>query len=95
MIKTLRISLTPNIIPSFKNNHTHADDINLRYNYPRFKTVFQVYSYLSDLGPHKDEANLLNGQVDYEIPTMKDAIMGLRFTESILIWLYQNREIEL
>jgi hypothetical protein len=87
--------VNPNTIPSFKNNHTHADDTNLRYNYPRFKTVYQIYSFLSDLGPHKDEANLLNGQVDYETPTMKDAIMGLRFTESILIWLYQNQQIEL
>ena len=57
--------------------------------------MYQIYSFLSDLGPHKDEANLLNGQVDYETPTMKDAIMGLRFTESILIWLYQNQQIEL
>lgn len=81
----------PNNIPAYKKKQTHSEDLNLRYNYPRFKTIFQVYSFLSDLGPHKDEATLVNGKVDHETPTMEDSIMGLRFTESILIWLYQNQ----
>ena len=83
---------SPSQISSWKNNSTHDQDKNKRYNYPRFKTISQIYSFLSDLGPHKDEANINNGSVDYETPTLEDAFWGLRMTESILIWLYQNKK---
>lgn len=60
-----------------------------KYNYPRFRLIHQVYSYLSDLGPHVAEAPLVDGTPDYEVVEPCDAFMGLRMTEDILIWLYQ------
>ncbi len=85
----------PSNIPSWKNGDVHNSDINKRYNYPRFKTIVQLYSYLSDLGAHKDEGNIINGNVDYEKPELCDALMGLRMTEYVLIWLYQGQQNEL
>lgn len=82
---------SPSNIPLWKNGAANDTDPNKRYNYPRFKTINQIYSFLSDLGPHKDEANIVDGVVDYENPTPEDAFLGLRLTESILIWLYQNQ----
>lgn len=82
---------SPSKIASWKNGTTNDADPNKRYNYPRFKTISQIYSFLSDLGPHKDEANIVEGIVDFENPTIEDAFWGLRLTESILIWLYQNQ----
>lgn len=82
----------PNNIPSWQNGTANSGEENKRYNYPRFKTICQIYSFLSDLGPHKDEANIVNGIVDYEIPTQEDALWGLRMTENILVWLYQNQD---
>ena len=80
----------PNNIPSWKNNCPNDPEVNKRYNYPRFKTIAQTYSYLSDLGPHITEANRDGNMVDCEMVDIHDAMMGLRFTESILIWLYQT-----
>lgn len=60
-----------------------------KYNYPRFRLIYQVYSYLCDLGPHITEAPLVNGVPDCESVDQYDALMGLRMTEDILIWLYQ------
>jgi hypothetical protein len=82
---------SPSNIPLWKNGAANDTDPNKRYNYPRFKTINQIYSFLSDLGPHKDEANIVDGIVDFENPTPEDAFWGLRLTESILIWLYQNQ----
>lgn len=82
---------SPINIPMWKNGTANDVDPNKRYNYPRFKTISQIYSFLSDLGPHKDEANIVDGNVDFENPSLEDAFWGLRLTESILIWLYQNQ----
>ena len=82
---------SPISIPSWKNGLANDRDPNKRYNYPRFKTICQIYSFLSDLGSHKDEANIINGIIDYERPTFEDAHLGLRLTESILVWIYQNQ----
>ncbi|WP_304507979.1 hypothetical protein [Anaerotignum sp.] len=61
------------------------------YNYPRFRLIYRLYSYLCDLGPHINEGNLVDDKtVDIEDTDMTDAFMGLRMTEDILIWLYQN-----
>jgi len=86
---------SPSNITSWKNGAANDPDPNKRYNYPRFKTISQIYSFLSDLGPHKDEANIVDGIVDFENPTLEDAFWGLRLTESILIWLYQNHANDL
>ena len=88
------VSSSNNIL-LWKNGDANNVNPNKRYNYPRFKTISQIYSFLSDLGPHKDEANIVDGIVDFENPTLEDAFWGLRLTESILIWLYQNQSNDL
>ena len=61
-----------------------------KYNYPRFRLIYCLYSYLCDLGPHINEGNLVdNTTVDIEVTDMTDAFMGLRMTEDVLIWLYE------
>ncbi len=82
---------SPSNISNWKYN-PHDADKNKRYNYPRFKTIVQLYSFVSDLGAHKDEGNIINGIVDHEKPELTDALLGLRMTEDVLIWLYQNRK---
>lgn len=93
--KNINNVVSPSNIASWKNGAANDPDPNKRYNYPRFKTISQIYSFLSDLGPHKDEANIVDGIVDFENPTLEDAFWGLRLTESILIWLYQNQSNDL
>lgn len=73
--------------------------IDNKYNYPRFRTIDQIYSYLCDLGPHVTEGPNLIGddipiseKVNSEITNANDALMGLRMTEDILIWLYQKEQ---
>ena len=55
------------------------------------KLYYELYSYLSDLGPHKDEAPMVDGIPDSEKPNHNDAFMGLSMTEDMLICLYQNQ----
>lgn len=89
----------PNNISSLKfikrKDVTNAEyellDRDKKYNYPRFRTILQLYSFLSDLGPHITEAPLVKGIPDTEIIYMSDALMGLRMTEDVLIWLYQSQ----
>lgn len=86
---------TPSKIIGFKSNSPHSDKKDERYNYPRFKTINQIYSFLSDLGPHISEGAKLHDVIDCEECTVQDAFLGLQLTESILIWIYQNKiEIE-
>ncbi|MBZ9608612.1 hypothetical protein G9F73_012415 [Clostridium estertheticum] len=68
-------------------------DRDKKYNYPRFRTIYQLYSFLSDLGPHITEAPKINGVPDTETIDMCDALMGLRMTEDVLIWLCQCEKI--
>ncbi|NLI63963.1 MAG: hypothetical protein GX367_04435 [Bacteroidales bacterium] len=91
MDKNISNIKSPSNIPNWRCNPNN-EDINKRYNYPRFKTIAQLYSFLSDLGAHKDEGNIIDGIVDHEKPEISDALLGLRMTEDVLIWLYQNRE---
>lgn len=83
--------VSPTKIIGFKASNTHSTNNDERYNYPRFKTINQIYSFLSDLGPHISEGPKLNDYVDCEICTVQDAFLGLQMTESILIWIYQNK----
>ncbi len=69
----------------------HNTDINRRYRYPRFNIIYKVYSFLSALGAHVNEGNIKDTTVDVEVTDMTDAFMGLRMTEDILIWVYQNK----
>lgn len=84
---------SPKIIPNI-NYNPHDLDINKRYRYPRFNIIYKVYSYLCSLGAHVNEGNKVEDTVDAEDTDMSDAFMGMRMTEDILIWLYQN-EIEI
>ena len=89
--KNINMISTPASIASWTNNNVHDEKIEKRYNYPRFKTIVQIYSFLSDLGPHINEAPLKDGEPDYESTNSADALFGLRITEDILIWLYNNK----
>lgn len=65
--------------------------MNQRYQYPRYNLIYKLYSYLSDLGAHKNEGNKLqSGGVDSEDCSMEDAFLGLRMTEDMLVWVYQS-----
>lgn len=82
-------NLKPSEIPDTKYN-AHSSKVNNRYQYPRFNTIYQLYSYLSDLGPHIREGNKVEDKVDCEEVDSSDALLGLRMTEDVLIWLYKN-----
>lgn len=83
-------NIRPSEIPNTKYN-PHSLKINDRYQYPRFNTIYQLYSYLSDLGPHIHEGNKVEDKVDCEEVCSADALLGLRMTEDVLIWLYKNK----
>jgi hypothetical protein len=98
--KNLKNIVSPHNISTFKfakkSDMTSAEyeslDRNKKYNYPRFKTIYQLYSFLSDLGAHITEAPSVNGVPDTETIDMCDALMGLRMTEDVLIWLCQSQK---
>lgn len=48
------------------------------------KTVYMIYSMLSDYGTHRNEGTV-------EQPTLDDALFSLRLTDSILLWVYSRR----
>lgn len=48
------------------------------------KTIYMIYSMMSDYGTHRNEAT-------QEIPTLEDALFSLRLTDSILFWVYSKR----
>lgn len=48
------------------------------------KTVYMIYSMLSDYGTHRNEST-------QEIPSIEDALFSLRLTDSILFWVYSKR----
>ncbi|WP_243291605.1 hypothetical protein [Bacillus sp. FJAT-47783] len=45
------------------------------------KTIYMIYSMMSDYGTHRNENNI-------EMPTIEDALFCLRLTDSILFWVY-------
>lgn len=89
--KNIKAISNPKIIPNIIYN-PHDKDMNKKYRYPRFNTIYSVYAYLCALGAHINEGNLKGEVVDAEETDMKDAFMGLRMTEDILIWIYQNEK---
>lgn len=70
----------------------HSQDVNQRYQYPRFNMINKLYVMTCDLGAHNTEGNINvgDGVVDSEITTMEDALWVLRMTEDLLIWLFQT-----
>ena len=49
------------------------------------KTVYMIYSMLSDYGTHRNEST-------QEIPSIEDALFALRLTDSILFWVYSKKK---
>lgn len=47
------------------------------------KTIYMIYSMLSDYGTHRNEQTNEN-------PTIEDALFSLRLTDSILFWVYSK-----
>ena len=47
------------------------------------KTIYMIYSMMSDYGTHRNENTI-------ELPTVEDALFCLRLTDSILFWVYSK-----
>lgn len=58
-------------------------DENLNGSFKKSKAIYSIYSMLSDYGTHR-----LEGTV--EIPKNEDALMMIRMTTDILVWIYQK-----
>lgn len=56
---------------------------NLCGSYKKTKAIYSIYSMLSDYGTHREEGTV-------EVPTAEDALMMIRMTTDILIWVYQK-----
>jgi hypothetical protein len=64
--------------------------LNVKFNFSRFRTIYQLYSLSSDLGPHINEGPMIEGDVYLEQATMNDALWILRMTEDLLIWIKER-----
>lgn len=51
--------------------------------FTKTKTIYMIYSMLSDYGTHRNEST-------QEIPTIDDALFSLRLIDSILFWVYSK-----
>ena len=49
------------------------------------KTIYMIYSMMSDYGTHRNESTQEN-------PTMEDALFSLRLMDSILLWIYSKKK---
>jgi len=49
------------------------------------KTIYMIYSMMSDYGTHRNESTV-------ELPTVEDALFCLRLTDSILFWVYSKNK---
>ena len=49
------------------------------------KTIYMIYSMMSDYGTHRNESTI-------ELPTVEDALFCLRLTDSILFWVYSKNK---
>lgn len=56
---------------------------NLEGSYKKTKAIYSIYSMLSDYGTHR-----LEGTV--EVAKNEDALMMIRMTTDILVWIYQK-----
>jgi len=65
---------------------------NVGFKFSRFKTVYQLYSLASDLGPHISEGPIIDGKVCTEKSTLVDALWILRMTEDFLIWVKNSQK---
>lgn len=58
---------------------------NLNGSYKKTKAIYSIYSMLSDYGTHREEGTV-------EVPTSEDALMMIRMTTDILVWIYQKNQ---
>ena len=58
---------------------------NLNGSYKKTKAIYSIYSMLSDYGTHREEGTV-------EVPTAEDALMMIRMTTDILVWVHQKCE---
>lgn len=56
---------------------------NLNGSYKKAKAIYSIYSMLSDYGTHREEGTV-------EVPSVEDALMMIRMTTDILVWIYQK-----
>ena len=49
------------------------------------KTIYMIYSMMSDYGTHRNESTQEN-------PTMEDALFSLRLMDCILLWIYSKKK---
>ncbi|OXM83698.1 hypothetical protein [Paenibacillus rigui] len=83
--------ITPNnIVQGSANKNIIFDDQTKQFNYPRFTLFYNLYSLTSDLGAHINEAPKIDGVLFPEVATLNDALLGLRMTEDVLIWVKER-----
>lgn len=74
--------------------NANSNDINERYQYPRFNLIYKLYAFECALGGHIDSGNKIENRVDHEEVIQADAFMSLRMTEDVLVWLYQTNSLD-
>ena len=78
-----------NKIAEMKYNENSSEE-NERYQYPRFKLFYRLYSFTCALGAHKNEGNMTISGVDNKVTSIDDALLALRITEDALIWFFKT-----
>lgn len=84
-----KINVPNNIMQGSANKNIHFETDN-EFKYSRFKLFYQLYSLTSDLGPHITEAPKIGGTLYPERTTLYDALLCLRMTEDMLIWVKER-----
>ena len=80
-------SATPQDLSQVLNKDLKKDDLadffmeNRSGKLMKTKTIYMIYSMMSDYGTHRNEGTSEN-------PTIEDALFSLRLTDSILSWVY-------
>ncbi|MBD8591253.1 MULTISPECIES: hypothetical protein [Peribacillus] len=80
----------PNNISQESANDKFDFENDKRFNFPRYKLIYQLYAYTCDLGAHSTEAPMIGGKLYPEDTTLKDAQLCLRMTEDVLIWVRER-----
>lgn len=83
------INVPNNIMQGSANKNIPFETDN-EFKYSRFKLFYQLYSLTSDLGPHISEAQKIGGVLYPENTTLNDALLSLRMTEDVLIWVKER-----
>ena len=82
--------IVPNNIMQGSANKNIPFETDNEFRYSRFKLFYQLYSLASDLGPHVSEAPKIGGTLFPEKTTLNDALLCLRMTEDVLIWVMER-----